>query len=65
MKTSEVAYTLSAIQIALIAPITNRARLNRILAAIRSRQCFRCRTEWRRGGNRQGSALCQKCYDLE
>jgi hypothetical protein len=48
-------------------PPANRAALeialNDIAYAISKKKCFSCRIGWRRGGRRQGSALCQKCFE--
>ena len=39
--------------------------LRKVRAAIRRPLCFRCEEFPQRGGNRQGSALCQNCFEGE
>lgn len=41
------------------------ARLNRCREIIMRNLCFACRGGWKRGGKRQGSELCEKCYSGE
>lgn len=40
-----------------------KGRATLIRALLDDQSCYRCRADWKRGGNRQGSELCQRCYD--
>ena len=66
MKTHEAKRLLADLtEIAVGRPRDNRRQIMRTLNKIRSRisidLCL-CGQDWSRGGFRQGSALCEKCY---
>ena len=42
--------------------LTAEVRLDNVRHVIADELCF-CGRDWKRGGRRQGSALCQQCFD--
>lgn len=61
MNTGESMVLLQKVRAAVASGSTPIRVLERVRQLIETKRCF-CGRGWMRGGNRQGSALCKRCY---